>query len=113
MNLIELNNLQPRVMTPPSNIFDRILASLYYGYSINRACYSGVSKKYIVKSSNIKGSIENSSYDYIDKKPDFIIYNTFMVNKDIKKEEFSLVSEVNFKEFGQFLDLNEIKKKLD
>ena len=31
----------------------------------------------------------------------------------MKKEEFSLVSEVNSKEFGQFLDLNEIKKKLD
>ena len=115
MNLVELNNLQPRVMMPPKLLVDRILAALYYGYSINRACYSSVGKQYSVKSSPLKGSIEKSSFDYSNKVPDFIVYRDFTVNKVGAKTEqkLSIVSEISSKEFGQFLNLSEIKKKLD
>ena len=115
MKLVELNNLQPRVMIPPIDGIDRILAALYYGFSINRACYTGEGKIYSVQSSTLKGSIEKTSFDYIEKKPDFIIYRDFTVNRLSGKTEskLSIVSEITSKEFGRFLNLIEIKKKLD
>ena len=115
MNLVELGNLQPRVMMPPNLLPDRILAALYYGFSINRACYTGAGKQYFVKSSPLKGSVGKTTFDYIEKMPDFIIYNNFNVMKTGGREDASLsiVSEISSKEFGQFLNLNDIKKKLD
>jgi HrpA-like RNA helicase len=115
MNLVELGNLQPRVMKPPIHPPERVLAALYYGFSINRACYSGEGKNYFVKSSPLKGSIAKSSFDYSNKTPDFVIYNKFTVSKGVGKTDskLSLVSEIGSKEFGQFLNLIDIKKKLD
>ena len=115
MNLVELGNLQPRVMKPPIHPPERVLAALYYGFSINRACYSGEGKNYFVKSSPLKGSIGKSSFDYSNKTPDFVIYNKFTVSKGVGKTDskLSLVSEICSKEFGQFLNLVDIKKKLD
>ena len=114
LNLVELGNLQPRVMMPPIQPIDRVLAALYYGFSINRACYSGSGKQYIVKSSPLKGSIGKTTFDYIEKMPDFIVYTSFTVMKSPGREDanLALVSEIGSKELGQFLNLHEILKKI-
>ena len=57
----------------------------------------------------------DKTFDYSNKVPDFIVYRDFTVNKVGAKTEqkLSIVSEISSKEFGQFLNLAEIKKKLD
>ena len=114
MDFIDIKNLKQISITPPSSLIDRILSSLYYGYSNNIACYSGNSNKYYVKFSPKQGSIESTSFDFINKKPDFIIYNEFSINKDMgsKGAKLSIVSEINSHHFGQFIDFHELKKKL-
>ena len=63
MKLLTIKNLQPRSIKPSSNPFNNILASLFYGYSNNIACYSGNKNKYNVQFSSKQGSIDSSSYD--------------------------------------------------
>ena len=62
MELFTLANFQSRNKSfklPKTNnlddIFTRIIAALYYGFSTNIACYSGTGKDYNVKFSNVKG----------------------------------------------------------
>ena len=114
MDLLDIKNLQPIKIKPPTSIIDRILASLFYGYSNNIACYSGNSNKYYVKFSSKKGSIESTSFDFINKKPDFIIYNEFSINKDMGTNgaKLSMVSEITSNHFGNFIDIHELRKKI-
>ena len=96
MDLFTLYNLQSRkksIAQPksgdPNDIFTRIIACLYYGYSTNIACYSGIGKDYVVKFSKIKGSpisslFKTSTFDYKfpDTPPNILIYNylkSFMI----------------------------------
>ena len=114
MDFLDIKNLQPIKINPPSSIIDRILAALFYGFSNNIACYSGNSTKYYVKFSPKQGSIESTSFDFINKKPDFIIYNEFSINKDMGSSgaKISMVSEINSHHFGQFIDIHELRKKI-
>ena len=115
MDLLDIKNLKQLNITPSSSLIDRILTSLFFGYSNNIACYSGDSNKYYVKFSPKKGSIESSSFDFINnKKPDFIIYNEFSINKDMGSSgsKLSMVSEINSHHFGKFIDIHELKKKI-
>ena len=108
MELLNIKNLQPIKITPPSSIIDRILSALFFGYSNNIACYSGKSKSYHVKFSPKQGSIESTTFDFSKKTPDFIIYNDFSINKDMgnSSAKLSIVSEINSNHFGHFIDIN-------
>ena len=114
MDLLDIKNLQPIKINPPSSIIDRVLASLFYGYSNNIACYSGDKGAYYVKFSPKKGSIESTTFDFTNKKPDFVIYTEFSINKDMGSSgsKLSMVSEINSHHFGQFIDIHELRKKI-
>ena len=129
MNLFTLNQFKSRnklaPTTPPKNtedIINRIIACLYYGYSTNIACHSGLNKEYIVKFSSVKGKLlgntSKSSFDYKPPKdiPDFVIYNTFVISKDFGKEKpngsLNLVTKLDTKHLNYFFDLQELKKKV-
>ena len=114
LELLNIPNLENRDIIPPTSVIDRILASLFFGFSNNIASYSGNSNKYNVKFSSKQGSIESTSFDFINKNPDFIIYNEFSINKDMgsKGAKLNLVSEINSHHFGQFIDIHELKKKI-
>ena len=114
MDFLDIKNIKNTDITPPLSLIDRILASLFFGYSNNIACYSGKDNKYYVKFSPKQGSIESSSFDFINKKPDFIIYNEFTINKDMGSNgsKLNLVSEINSHHFGKFIDIQELKKKI-
>jgi len=115
MELVSLKGLKPRQMMPSQSVQDNIMAALFYGFSNNIACFTGAGKKYNVKFSPIKGSISKSMFDYIGRTPDFVIYHEFTVTKTMGRPDeakLNIVSEVRPNEFGQFLDLNEIKKQL-
>ena len=102
-------------MMPPQSTQDKIMAALFYGFSNNIASFTGAGKKYNVKFSPLKGSISKSMFDYIGRIPDFVIYHEFIVTKTMGRPDeakFNIVSEIRPNEFGQFLDLNEIKKQL-
>ena len=104
------------------DIYTRIIAALYYGFSTNIACYSGINKDYYVKFSNIKGKLTSvqskSSFDYIPPKKiaDWVIYNKFVVTKDFGKVEstgtLSLISTLSEKHLQYFFDLKEIQQKV-
>ena len=124
MDFINIKNLKQINITPPSSIIDRILSALFFGYSNNIGCYSGNSNKYYIKFSPKQGSIDSTSFDFINTNtstststntpPDFIIYNEFSINKDMgsKGAKLSMVSVINSHHFGQFIDVHELKKKL-
>lgn len=115
MEIVSLKGLKPRQMLPPQSPLDKIMAALFYGFSNNIACFTGAGKKYNVKFSPLKGSISKSMFDYISKVPDFVIYHEFTVTKTMGRPDeakLNIVSEIRPNEFGQFLDLNEIKKQL-
>jgi hypothetical protein len=98
--------------------FNRIIAALYYGFSTNIGCYSGVGKDYYVKFSSIQGSIiggmSKSSFDYIPPKPepDWIIYKKFTVTQEFgkveKKGNLSLVSKLEPKHLNYFFPLKDM-----
>ena len=98
--------------------FNRIIAALYYGYSTNIGCYSGVGKDYYVKFSSIQGSISGgmskTSFDYIppSPEPDWIIYKKFTVAQEFgkveKKGNLSLVSKLEPKHLQFFFPLKEM-----
>ena len=114
LELLNIPNLENHNINPPASVIVRVLASLFFGFSNNIAAYSGNSNKYNVKFSSKQGVIESSSFDLINKNPDFIIYNDFSINKDLgsKGAKLSLVSEINSHHFGQFIDIQELKKKI-
>lgn len=115
MEIVSLKGLKPRQMLPPQSPLDKIMAALFYGFSNNIACFTGAGKKYNVKFSPLKGSTSKSMFDYISKVPDFVIYHEFTVTKTQGRPDeakLNIVSEIRPNEFGQFLDLNEIKKQL-
>ena len=114
IEILNIPNLENSNINPPSSVIDRILASLFFGFSNNIASYTGNSNKYNVKFSSKEGSIESSSFDFINKTPDFLIYNEFTINKDMgsKGAKLNLVSEINSHHFGQFIDIHELKKKI-
>ena len=114
IELLTIPNLENRELNPPSSVIVRILAALFFGFSNNLASYSGKNNKYNVKFSSKQGSIDSSSFDFINKTPDFIIYNEFSINKDMgsKGSKLSLVSEINSNHFDQFIDIHELKKKI-
>ena len=98
--------------------YNRIIAALYYGYSTNIACYSGVGKDYYVKFSSIQGSIiggmSKTSFDYIppSPEPDWIIYKKFTVAQEFgkveKKGNLSLISKLEPKHLQFFFPLKEM-----
>lgn len=115
MNIITLKGLKPKTMYPPDAIIDKILASLFYGFSTNLASYTGLGKKYNVKSSPLKGSISKSIFDYNGRTPDFVLYHEFTVTKTMGRPDdpkLNIVSEIRANDFIQFIDPNEIKKQL-
>jgi hypothetical protein len=115
MNIVSLKGLKPRTMYPPESPAEKILAALFYGFSNNIASYTGVGKKYNVKSSPLKGSISKSIFDYNNRTPDFVIYHEFTVTKTPGRPDDSklnIVSELRPNEFRHFLDLDEIRKQL-
>jgi len=114
MELLDIKNLQNIKIIPPSSVIDRILASLFYGYSNNIACKSGNGNKYYVKFSSKQGSIESTSFDFIKTIPEFVIYNEFSINKDMGSSgsKLSLVSEINTNHFGQFINIQDLKNKI-
>ena len=100
MALFRLDNFAKKNMslklTDKDDVINRIIAALYYGYSINIACYTGVNKDYHIKYSDIKGKFigdkySHTSFDYIPKEecPDFVVYNEFSLKKDFGIEEKS------------------------
>jgi len=129
MELFTLTNFQSRNKSyklPKTNnlddIFTRIIAALYYGFSTNIACYSGTGKDYNVKFSNVKG-VTNSRmskssfvYKYPVKQPDWLIYNTFVISQEFgkleKKGELKIVSILEPKHLQYFFDLKELHKNV-
>lgn len=114
LELIDIKNLQPMKINPSPNIISRILSCLFFGFSNNIACYSGNNTNYFVKFSPKQGSIQNTTFDFNKKIPDFIIYNEFSINKDMgnRGSKLSMVSEINSHHFGQFININELQKKI-
>jgi HrpA-like RNA helicase len=130
MDLFTLYNLQSQrksITQPkssdPSDIFTRVIACLYYGYSTNIACYSGTGKDYIVKFSKIKGTPFNSlfktstfDYKFPDIPPNFLIYNTFKLPQEFGKLEqkgsLNIVSILDTKHLNYFFDLKKIMEQV-
>jgi len=117
LKLLDLATIQKTNLVPPNNLVDKILASLFYGFSNNIACYSGKKKQYNVQYSPKEGSIESSTFDFMNTSPlpNFIIYNDFTINKDMGNSgaKLNIISEFTSQHFGLFLDVNDIKKKLN
>ena len=105
-----------------NDIIERVIASLYYGYSTNIACYSGKDKDYKVKFSSIKGTMiggmSKNSFDfkYPETNPDFIIYNKFTVKKEFgtldPKGTLNLITILETKHLSYFFDLPDIIKQV-
>jgi len=117
LKLLDLATIQKTKLVPPNNLVDKILASLFYGFSNNIACYSGKKKQYNVQYSPKEGSIESSTFDFMNTQqlPNFIIYNDFTINKDMGNSgaKLNIISEFTSQHFGLFLDVNDIKKKIN
>lgn len=115
MEVITLKHLPHKVIMPPADLYDRIYAALYYGYSNNIAATTGSGKKYYVKFSPEKATIAKSVFDYNDKIPTWVIYHEFTIMKTIGRPDeakLNIVSELNNRDFLFFLDVNEIRKQL-
>lgn len=117
MDLISLKNLPVRDLTPFLALPDeeRMLIALFYGYSNNLASWTGIGKKYNVKFSPEKASISKSSLDFLGKTPKMVIYNEFTMAKmqgRADDNKLGLISQLESKYIGVFLNLNEIKKQL-
>jgi len=121
----ERNKLVPTTPTKtPEDIINHVIACLYYGYSTNIACNSGLNKEYFVKFSTVKGTLlgndSKSSFDYKPPKdiPDFLIYKTFVITKNFGKEKkpigsLTLVTKLDpNKHLNYFFDLQELKNKV-
>ena len=112
---------QPKTTSTEEKL-NRVIAALYYGYSTNIGCYSGVGKDYYVKFSSIQGSIiggmSKTSFDYIppNPEPDWIIYKKFTVTQEFgkveKKGNLSLVSKLEPKHLHYFFPLREMMEQV-
>ena len=129
MDLFTLSQFQLRnksIKLPKKNTtedkYNRIIAALYYGYSTNIGCYSGVGKDYYVKFSSIQGSImggmSKTSFDYMppSPEPDWIIYKKFTVVQEFgkveKKGNLSLISKLEPKHLQFFFPLKEMMEQV-
>ena len=116
LEAIELKNLPIKKITPPTSLIDCILASLFYGYSINRASGTGNINRYNVQFSGKKGSLTKSTFDFLKtgSPPDFVVYDKFIVSKMGGKDEakLNIVSSITPKHIGVFLDLKEVLKNI-
>ena len=84
MEVITLKGLPPqKTLAIPADDISRLHAALYYGYSNNIAAYTGSSKKYWVKFSPEKGSINKTTFDYntANPTPAWVIYHEFSITK--------------------------------
>lgn len=117
MEVITLKGLPQKNLNIPSDDINRLHASLYYGYSNNIAAYTGSSKKYHVKFSPEKGSINKTTFDYntANPTPAWVIYHEFSITKSPGRPDdakLNIVSELKQQDFLTFLDINEIRKQL-
>ena len=128
MELFRLDNFAKKNMSlklsKEDDIITRVIAALYYGYSLNIACYSGINKDYNVKFSDIKGKFigdkyNHTSFDYIPKEecPDFVIYNKFELKKEFGNEDKSgtlnIVTKIDpNKHLSYFFNLKELLDKV-
>ena len=117
MEIITLKGLPQKTLAIPSDDISRLHAALFYGYSNNIAAYSGFSKKYHVKFSPEKGSINKTTFDYntTNPTPAWVIYHEFSITKSSGRADdakLSIVSELKQQDFLTFLDINEIRKQL-
>ena len=129
MDLFRLDNFGKRNMslklTEKDDMINRIIAALYYGYSINIACYTGNNKDYQVKFSDIKAKFigdkyNHTSFDYIPKEecPDFVVYNKFTLKKDFNIEDkeggsLNIVTKIDpNKHLKYFFNLGELRDKV-
>jgi hypothetical protein len=129
MDLFRLDNFGKRNMslklTEKDDMINRIIAALYYGYSINIACYTGKNKDYQVKFSDIKAKFigdkyNHTSFDYIPKEecPDFVVYNKFTLKKDFNIEDkkggsLNIVTKIDpNKHLKYFFNLVELRDKV-
>jgi len=117
MELITLKGLPQKNLVMQTDDISRLHAALFYGYSNNIAAYTGSGKKYHVKFSPEKGSINKTTFDYnaTNPTPAWIIYHEFSVTKSPGRPDdtkLSIVSELKQQDFLTFLDINEIRKQL-
>jgi HrpA-like RNA helicase len=118
MNLISLEGLKSKVIPAfigyQDELYDRIIMALFYGFSNNMASYTGNGDKYNVKFSNLKASISGSSFEFLNKTPNLIIYHEFtnMITPGKEDSKLSLITEITALHIGMFLDVNEIIKKI-
>lgn len=117
MEVITLKGLPQKTLAIPADDISRLHAALFYGYSNNIAAYTGSGKKYHVKFSPEKGSINKTTFDYntTNPTPAWVIYHEFTITKSSGKSDdarMSIVSELKQQDFLTFLDINEIRKQL-
>ena len=117
MEVITLKGLPQKTLTLPADDLSRLRAALFYGYSNNIAAYTGTDKKYHVKFSPEKGSINKTVFDYntTNPPPAWVIYHEFSITKSSGRSvdaKLSIVSELKQQDFLTFLDINEIRKQL-
>jgi pre-mRNA-splicing factor ATP-dependent RNA helicase DHX15/PRP43 len=117
MEVITLKGLPQKTLSIPDDHVNRLYAALFYGYSNNIATYAGSGKKYHVKFSQEKGSINKTVFDYNTENPTpaWVIYNEFSITKLPGRPDdarLSIVSELKQQDFLIFLDINEIRKQL-
>jgi len=118
MNLISLEGLKSKVIPAfigyQDELYDRIIMALFYGFSNNIASYTGNGKKYNVKFSPLKATISGSSFDFVNKTPNLVIYHEFtnMITPGKEDSKLNLITEINALHIGMFLDVNEIIKKI-
>ena len=128
MELFRLDNFAKKNMslklTEKDDVINRVIAALYYGFSLNVACYTGINKDYHVKFSDIKGKFigdkySHTSFDYIPKEecPDFVVYKEFVLKKDFGVEDKSgtlnIVTKLDAnKHLKYFFNLKELQDKV-
>lgn len=117
IEVITLKGLPQKTLPINPDDISRLHAALFYGYSNNIAAYTGSSKKYHVKFSPEKGSINKTTFDYntTNPTPAWIIYHEFTITKSAGRSDdakLSIVSELKQQDFLTFLDINEIRKQL-
>ena len=117
MEVITLKGLPQKTLEIPADNINRLYAALFYGYSNNIASYTGSGKKYNVKFSPEKGSINKTVFDYntTNPTPEWVIYHEFSITKSQGRPDdarMSIVSELKQQDFLTFLDINDIRKLL-
>ena len=110
-------------LSSKDELSNRIIASLYYGYSLNIACSVGNNKEYTVKYSKLNGKFvddkfNKSCYDHIKKElPDFVIYNQFELGHKFGIEDkigtLKLITKLDpNKHLSYFFNLENLKTQV-